>query len=83
MWFVPCDATPPSLSVTLGGVVIKTHPSSMILPEVRNARGQCVSGIGYTDGFPYILGDVFMQNLVTVFDLGSDKMEMRYAERVF
>jgi aspergillopepsin I len=53
----------------------------MILPEVRNSRGQCVSGISYTDGFPYILGDVFMQNLVTVFDL-SEKMEVRYAERV-
>ncbi|KAL8338026.1 hypothetical protein RB598_006757 [Gaeumannomyces tritici] len=81
-WFVPCDATPPSLSVTLGGTVIKTHPSSMILPEVRDSRGRCASGIGYTDGFPYILGDVFMQNLVTVFDLG-EKKEVRYAERVF
>ncbi|KAL8371858.1 hypothetical protein RB595_001586 [Gaeumannomyces hyphopodioides] len=81
-WFVPCDATPPSLSVTLGGTVIKTHPSSMILPEVQDSWGRCASGIGYTDGFPYILGDVFMQNLVTVFDLG-EKKEIRYAERVF
>ncbi|TLS26217.1 hypothetical protein PpBr36_04527 [Pyricularia pennisetigena] len=80
-WFVPCTGTTaPSLGITLGGTTLWTDSSSMILPEVKNAEGLCATGISATDAFPYILGDTFMQNIVTVFDL-SDKMEIRYAQR--
>ncbi|KAI6471766.1 hypothetical protein MCOR17_003071 [Pyricularia oryzae] len=82
-WFVPCTgATAPSLGITLGGTTLWTDPSSMILSEVKNAQGLCATGISATDAFPYILGDTFMQNIVTVFDLGV-KMEIRYAQRDF
>ena len=81
-WFVPCDAKPPSLGIQIGGQVLWTDPSSMILPEIRDpGTGYCASGIGYTDSAPWILGDTFMQGLVSVFDIG-EKMEMRFAKRV-
>lgn len=76
---VACDATPPSFGVKIGGQMIWTEPSSMILPEVKNQQGQCLSGITETDQEPYILGDTFMQGLVAVFDV--DNLEMRFAKR--
>ena len=58
-----------------------TDPSSMILPYVRSAAGKCATGIMEAYQEPYILGDVFMQGLVTVFDIG-EKKEMRFAKRL-
>ncbi|KAH8888855.1 acid protease [Thozetella sp. PMI_491] len=80
-WFVPCNAVPPSFGVQLGGQMLWTDPASMILPQVRDPEtGYCATGIGAVDSAPYILGDVFMQGLVNVFDLG--KMELRFAKRL-
>ena len=64
----------------IGGKMFWTDPASMILPESQNESGYCISGVGFTSSFPYILGDTFMQQLVTVFDI-SDKMEIRIAKR--
>lgn len=58
-----------------------TDPSSMILPQLKSASGKCATGILDTNQEPYILGDVFMQGLVAVFDIG-DKKEMRFAKRL-
>ncbi len=81
-WFVPCNAIPPSFGVQIGGQMIWTDPTSMILPQVRDPEsGYCATGIGAVDSAPYILGDVFMQGLVNVFDI-SPKMEMKFAKRL-
>jgi len=80
-YYTSCDAIPPSFGITIGGQVFWTDPSSMILPELKNARGLCATGIMETNQEPYILGDVFMQGLVVAFDLG-EKKEMRFAKRL-
>ncbi|KAL1879082.1 hypothetical protein VTK73DRAFT_7408 [Phialemonium thermophilum] len=80
-YFVNCDAVPPSFGVDINGTVLWTLPSSMILPEVKNSRGQCSTGFIDTTQQPYILGDVFMQGLVAVFELG-DVNQMRFAKRI-
>ena len=81
-WFVPCNAIPPSFGVQIGGQMIWTDPASMILPQVKDPEsGYCATGIGAVDSAPYILGDVFMQGLVNVFDISS-KMEMKFAKRL-
>ncbi|KAK3358999.1 aspartic peptidase domain-containing protein [Lasiosphaeria hispida] len=81
-WFVSCNAKPPSFGVKIGGQMFWTDPASMILPEVKDpATGYCATGIGAMDGSLYILGDVFMQGLVAVFDVGPN-MEMRFAKRI-
>ncbi len=80
MFFVRCTATPPSFGIQIGGKMVWTDPSSMILPQLRTSGGLCASGIGATSGRPYILGDTFMQGLVAVTDV--DKMELRFAKRV-
>ncbi|KAI0491071.1 aspartic peptidase domain-containing protein [Xylaria cf. heliscus] len=82
VWSVPCNATPPALDVVLGGRPVRTHPSSMILPETElgNGSGRCLSGIGAGRPGSFILGDTFMQEIVVVFDV-SEKMEMKFAQR--
>jgi len=59
-----------------------TEKASMILPQVVDpTTGYCATGIGAMDGPLYILGDVFMQGLVVVFDVGA-RMEMRFGKRL-
>jgi hypothetical protein len=81
-WFVPCNAVPPSLGIQIGAQMFWTNPSSMILPQVMDPEtGYCATGVGAMDGPIFILGDVFMQGLVAVFDVGP-RMEMRFAKRL-
>lgn len=80
LWAVACNATPPAFGVQIGGVMLWSDPASLILAETRNRRGECVTGIGSADTWYPVLGDVFMQQLVVVFDI-SDKMELRFAKR--
>ncbi|KAI1150808.1 aspartic peptidase domain-containing protein [Nemania diffusa] len=81
VWSVPCNATPPALDVVIGGKPIRTHASSMILPETElNGSGRCLSGIGAGQPGSYILGDTFMQEIVAVFDV-SEKMQLKFAQR--
>ncbi|KAI0546308.1 aspartic peptidase domain-containing protein, partial [Xylaria curta] len=81
VWSVPCNATPPALDIVIGGKPIRTHPSSMILPETElNGSGRCLSGIGAGQPGSFILGDTFMQEIVVVFDV-SEKMELKFAQR--
>ncbi|KAI1746183.1 aspartic peptidase domain-containing protein [Xylaria scruposa] len=81
VWSVPCNATPPALDIVIGGKPIRTHLSSMILPETElNGSGRCLSGIGAGQPGSFILGDTFMQEIVVVFDV-SEKMELKFAQR--
>lgn len=81
-WFVRCDATPPSLGVQIGGRTIWTDPRSMILPPSAGLAGTniCMTGVGARGSAPYILGDTFLQQLVTVFDVA--KKEIKFAKRL-
>ncbi|CAK7229384.1 hypothetical protein SBRCBS47491_007228 [Sporothrix bragantina] len=84
LWTVQCDATPPSLGVQIGGKTIWTDPKSMIMTPTSSRSGKstnlCMSGIAARGDIPYILGDVFMQQLVTVFD--TENHEIKFAKRV-
>ncbi|OTB07733.1 hypothetical protein M426DRAFT_53221 [Hypoxylon sp. CI-4A] len=82
LWSVPCDAIPPTLDIVIGGKVIRTHPSSMIMPEtLAEGSDRCMSGIGAGRADSYILGGTFMQEIVAVFDV-SDKKELKFAQRL-
>lgn len=80
---VPCDAVPPTVEFGLGGKKFRIDPSSLILPETRVPEfdaDYCTTGIARGSG-TYILGDVFLQEMLVVFDV-SDKKEMKFAQRV-
>jgi len=71
---ISCTATAPSLGVTIGGTTFTINPVDMILSD---STGACFTAIQDGSSGPYILGDVFLKNVVAVFDVGA--AEMRFA----
>ncbi|KAI0119391.1 acid protease [Daldinia grandis] len=82
VWSIPCNATPPTLDIVIGGKAIRTHPSSMVVNQpAYDGSTECLSGIGAGQPGSYILGDTFMQEIVAVFDV-SEKKQMKFAQRL-
>lgn len=88
-WFVDCDAIAPEVTVQINGTSFSINPADLILNNVSPIAGAdidpneptpCGSGIGAAgqDGL-YVLGDVFLRNVLAVFDVGAG--EMRFAAR--
>ena len=73
VYTVSCTATVPTLAITIGGTAFAINPLDLILDA---GDGTCISGITQGDA-PYILGDTFQKNVVTVFDVGS--VELSFA----
>ena len=45
---------------------------------INDGTGNCYTGTNSGDIYaPYALGDVFMNNVLTVFDVGSGEMKFR------
>lgn len=73
-WFVDCSSTPPPLGVKIGGRVFWHNGRDLIKPFrwARNGRRRsCISGVQESGrlGGINILGDVFLGNVLAVFDL--------------
>ncbi|KAH8701953.1 aspartic peptidase domain-containing protein [Talaromyces proteolyticus] len=75
-----CNATVPSFGISIGDKTFQINPTDMWL--VDEPTGLCATSI--TRGFPlskdsypdglYVLGDVFLHNVVVVFDVGNKQM---------
>ena len=66
---------PPSFSFIIDGVEFPISPKDLIYPDlVDPLTGYCAVGMSTGGTGPYILGDVFLQNVVAVFDVGGAKM---------
>ncbi|KAK2612814.1 hypothetical protein QQS21_001094 [Conoideocrella luteorostrata] len=74
-YFAPCDAVPPRFAIVISGVEFWIDPADMIFRElIDTTTGYCAIGIASGGSGPYILGDVFLQNVVAVFDVGGAEM---------
>ncbi|KAG0648534.1 putative aspartic-type endopeptidase [Hyphodiscus hymeniophilus] len=72
---VPCNAVAPWLAVQIGGVIFPIDKRDMIYTQ---GPGDCYATTGNGDIYaPYVLGDPFMKNVMSVFDLGSGQMKFR------
>ena len=81
-YFTSCDAIVPRVGVILGGKTFFMNPVDLINQDmVDPLTGLCMTAIADGGAGPYILGDVFMQNALTVFDVGRGKM--RFLGREF
>jgi cathepsin D len=71
----PCNR-PPSVSLTFGGKNFAISPDTFSLGRVSSGSSQCVGGIvGEDVGADFwIVGDVFMRNVYTKFDLGKSEV---------
>jgi Eukaryotic aspartyl protease len=76
VWEVPCNATAPGVAFTIGGVNFEISPADLIFQSLIDPiTGLCATGIQPSTE-PYILGDSFMNNVLTTFDLGA--LQMRF-----
>ncbi|KAK4163044.1 aspartic peptidase domain-containing protein [Cladorrhinum sp. PSN259] len=76
-FFTTCNAiAPPSLAVIIDGFKFWINPRDLIYRDIKDPMtGLCMTAIASGGiGGPYILGDVFMQNVLTIFDVGEAKM---------
>lgn len=71
---VLCNATAPDFGVTIGGTTFDISAEDMIISFDANEPGYCMSGVQDGGGAVNILGDVFLKNVVAVFDVGAGMM---------
>ncbi|MGI4850515.1 MAG: pepsin-like aspartyl protease [Janthinobacterium lividum] len=81
-FIISCDATAPTIGIQINGTVFTIDPVDMILYGDGEV---CITGVqdggAEGSGALYILGDVFLKNVVAVYDLGAE--EMSFAAREF
>ncbi|CAG8671957.1 4287_t:CDS:1 [Acaulospora morrowiae] len=67
---IPCNTTS-KVSFAFGGVSYKIDPRDLKVTTIPNAPGMCLSGIGASDalGGAWLVGDVFLKNVYSVFDI--------------
>lgn len=74
---VPCNAKAPEFAVKIGGVVFPVDKRDLVLDD-GTGTGKCISGINNGKTYvPYVFGDVFMKNVVVVFDVGAGQLRFR------
>ncbi|THH26754.1 hypothetical protein EUX98_g7441 [Antrodiella citrinella] len=80
---VPCNSIP-TITLTIGGTVFPINPALFNQGPVSEGSDQCVGGIvaiprattsSGSPGQPYwSIGDIFLQNVYSVFDLGQNRV---------
>ncbi|KAF5001423.1 hypothetical protein FGRMN_1019 [Fusarium graminum] len=73
-YFAECHAIPPRFAVIISGVHFWINPADLIYQELTEPSGKCALAISTGGSGPYILGDIFLQNVVAVFDVGGAEM---------
>lgn len=74
---MPCDAEAPWFAIKIGGIIFPVDKRDMIMDD-GSGQGTCMTGTNNGDIYaPYALGDVFMNNVLVVFDVGSGEMKFR------
>ena len=84
-YWAPCTAKVPHFGVAIGGQTFFASPEDLLQQEVRldwNGDGKMFCRVGVKDGYggPFILGDVFLNSVIAVYDLSIN--EMHFAPRL-
>ena len=75
---VECNATVPLFGIAITGKMIYVNPLDLVLQESETI---CLSGVQPDFGGLSVLGDVFLRNVLAVFDVGA--AQMRFSAREF
>ena len=76
-YYVSCAAIPPIFGVGIGNKIFYVNGADLILPS---NGGRCISGVQPNNGGLSILGDVWMKNVISVFDIGAEMMRFSARE---
>ncbi|KAJ7780230.1 acid protease [Mycena maculata] len=80
LYYVDCDATPPAFSVNLGGKLFPIDARDQILDAGTDDAGKVLCISGTQDGGAdtaenvFILGDVFLHNIVPTFNIKTNEL---------
>ncbi|KAI8366764.1 aspartic peptidase domain-containing protein, partial [Radiomyces spectabilis] len=85
-WSIPCDLkdTLPPLVFNIGGVDLVIPAEEYVLLPYNARSSMCLSGISgkyFDQPDTWVLGDVFMKNFYTVFDLGNRRIGFAEANK--
>jgi hypothetical protein len=73
-YIFPCSSTPQA-NFTFGGQAFPITPESFNLGRASSGSSQCVGGVVASPALSFwIVGDVFLQNVYTSFDLGQNRV---------
>ncbi|KAG0220530.1 aspartic peptidase domain-containing protein [Mortierella sp. GBAus27b] len=75
IYSLPCNGESlPTFRFQISGQVLEVDPSLYILQEI--APGRCMSGFAgeQVDGTAWILGDVFLRSVYSIFDFDNDRV---------
>lgn len=79
-YYTTCDAVAPRVGVVIDGAHFWLNPKDLMFRQLKNPMsGLCMTTIANGGSGPYILGDVFLQNVLAVFDV--DDVMMQFASR--
>ena len=88
IYTVNCSAKPPEFGVVIGGQTFVIDGASMVRRvfsvddgSLIREKEDCIVGLAGTRGNIFVLGNPFLENVLTVFDVGHK--EMRFAARKF
>ncbi|KAG9640593.1 acid protease, partial [Aureobasidium melanogenum] len=76
LYTVACNATVPLFGVTISKKVFYINPLDLI---IDTGEGFCIPGVQDAGGGMTIIGDTFMRNVLTVFDVGA--AQVRFSAR--
>ncbi|KEQ68890.1 acid protease, partial [Aureobasidium namibiae CBS 147.97] len=76
LYHVACNVTAPLFGVVVSSKVFYVNPLDLI---IDTGLGFCVMGVQDNNGGLTIVGDVFMRNVLTVFDVGA--AQVRFSAR--
>jgi len=76
IYTIPCNFNTP-ISFYVGGKEVKISPASFNLGPVTTGSDTCLAGASWDDSLTgqfWILGDVFLQNVYTAWDVGNKRI---------
>ncbi|KAI0048764.1 acid protease [Auriscalpium vulgare] len=76
IYIYPCSFKKP-ITMTFGGTSFTISPETFNLGQIEEGSSMCVGGLGYIADPElnfWIIGDVFLQNVYTSFDVGKSRI---------